>query len=168
MRVFVSFLSVEFTRLLGRLFMFLPLCLAVLFSGVTLDKACPYGLQRIPASAIRAPIFRHEQFPIQVNMVIGNLPHIPSWQEQHQFAKQHYGGVRFISEDPIDVLGIKHYTMTLNLGGILPTKKYSIVLLHPKRNVPIEFVFTVSIYNPVEFKKLIEFGDNLVKSFRWL
>jgi hypothetical protein len=44
MRVFVSFLSVEFTILLGRLFMFLPLCLAVLFSGVTLDKACPYSL----------------------------------------------------------------------------------------------------------------------------
>jgi len=42
MRVFVSFLSVEFTILLGRLFMFLPLCLAVLSSGVTLDKACPY------------------------------------------------------------------------------------------------------------------------------
>jgi hypothetical protein len=128
-----------------------------------------WWLQRIPPSTVREPLFRHEHLPIQANIVIGPIPKVPSWQEQHQFAKWHYAGRSFYAEDCIEVLGAEHYTVAYLLGGIVPTKKYSLVFIHPKRNQPIEFVFTISVYTSIEeFEHLIEDGDNLVKSFRWL
>ena len=114
-------------------------------------------------------MFRHEQLPIQVNIVIGTMPNVPSFREQHQFANLRYGGRRFISESPIEVLGKEHYSVTFMLRDILPTKKYSIILIHPKRKRPIEFLFTASVYASIdEFEHLIENSDSLVKSFRWL
>ena len=128
-----------------------------------------WWLQRIPPSSVRAPLFRHEHLPIQANIMIGSVLKVPSWQEQHQFARWHYAGRDFRAEGCIEVLGTEHYTVTYLLGEIIPTKKYSLIFIHPKRNQPIEFVFTISVYTSLdESEHLIKDGDDLVRSFRWL
>jgi hypothetical protein len=128
-----------------------------------------WWLQHVPASTANTPVFRHEHLPIQSNIVIGPEPKAPSWQEQHQFAKRHYVGRGFLAEGSIEVLGAEHYTVAYLLADRIPTQKYSLIFIHPKQNQPVEFVFTVSVYAPLdEFEHLIENGNSLVKSFKWL
>lgn len=122
-------------------------------------------------STIKNPIFRQDRFPIQANIKIGGDVK-RSWNITSNFAAgymQRYGH-NVLEEHHITVCDTDQYAISYMLEGLLPTRKYSIVLEHPKcAKQYIEFAFTISVYGSTEdFIQNIEEGDRLVESFKWL
>jgi len=116
--------------------------------------------------------FRQDRFPMQANIEIGPEAGPSSWNKTSAFGAKYMmsRGYKILGEHHITVNDTDHYAISYMLGGLIPTRKYSVVFEHPKYlNQYIEFAFTISVYGSMEdFEQNIGEGDVLVKSFKWL
>ncbi len=118
------------------------------------------------------PLFRQDRFPMQANIEIGPEAGPSSWNKTSAFGVKYMmsRGYKILGEHHITINDTDHYAISYMLGGLIPTRKYSVVFEHPRYlKQYIEFAFTISVYGSMEdFEQNIGEGDVLVRSFEWL